>query len=89
MTGVQYQDRRAVAFGNLNEGLRRSGLLRKTVFRAMRWMAGALHDGGRPVIAIADARFPSAPALLSRLGFVRIGACRDGEVYLWRKPQSP
>lgn len=85
MTGIQFQKPYPVAFGNMTDPMRP---FKQSIWKAARWMIRLMAEHGRPVIVIANPNEPTAPAMLTRMGFRHVGTSPDGEVYQWRKPQS-
>ena len=81
LTGLQFQRPYVQAFGNMSDPLRP---FKDKIGWAVRWMIRQMTSHGRPVIAVASPREPTAPAMLTRMGFSHVGSSPDGEVYQWK-----
>lgn len=70
MFGVYYENSRPVAFSDMKPALRER---KKTIVKAVRMLEEFMDTLAVPVYAIPDAREPTAPYLLARMGFAPTG----------------
>lgn len=85
VAGIEYRKRFLYAFSDIGPEMRP---FRKGLVRAGRWLIEQMERAGVPVVAVANPSEPTAPAFLTWMGFVHVGATIDGEVYQWRKLPS-
>ena len=72
----------ACMFSTFNEALR-PHLKCVTVLRIIKQAERAVKESRVPVIALAESDEPTAPGILTRLGFKSAGVTGDGEVFVW------
>lgn len=74
----------ACMFSTFNEPLR-PFLKRPTILRLIKKAEAAVNASRVPVWAVAEPTEPTAPKILERLGFKRVGVVEGDEIYEYRR----